>query len=310
MELCIFVEPQQGTTYERVCALARHAEALGYTGFFSSDHLLAMGGRDGLPGPLDTWTTLAGLARDTTRLRLGPLVTPVTFRHPGLLAVTVAQVDAMSGGRLEVGLGAGWYEAEHHAHGLAFPPAGERLTMLEEQLAVLAGWWSTPAGERVDVTGLNTALVASPALPKPVQQPHPPVILGGRGPRRTPRLAARYADEFNVTFSPVEVFVEQRDRVRAACDEAGRDPATMRFSVALVLCCGDDEATFRRRADAIGRAPDELRQNGACGTPDEVAATLRAYRDAGAARVYLQTLDDTDHDHLSLVAEAVAPALR
>jgi F420-dependent oxidoreductase-like protein len=307
-DLRVFTEPQQGATYADLLAVARRAESLGYGAFFRSDHYLAMGGADGLPGPTDAWVTLAGIARETSTIRLGTLVTSATFRLPGPMAITVAQVDDMSGGRVELGLGAGWYEAEHEAYGIAFPPLGERFDRLEEQLEIITGLWATPPGETFDSPGGHYPVTASPALPKPVQSPVP-IVIGGGGPTRTPALAARYASEFNVPFAPVEFFTAQCDRVRAACEAIDRDPATMTFSIALVLCCGADEAEVVRRAAAIGREPGELRQNGAAGTPEEVVAALRAWADAGADRIYLQVLDLADLDHLDLVAADVAPHL-
>jgi F420-dependent oxidoreductase-like protein len=307
MDLRVFIEPQQGAGYERVCTLARTAEHLGYDGFFSSDHYLRMSEGDALPGPLDTWTTLAGLARDTQRLRLGSLLTPVTFRRPGPFAVAVAQVDDMSGGRVELGLGAGWFDAEHQAYGIPFPPVRERFEMLTEQLEVITGLWDTPVGARFDHEGRHYRLADSPALPKPAQAPRPPIILGGHGATRTPALAAQYADEFNLPFAPLGTFTTQRDRVRAACERVGRDPASLRFSNALVLCCGRDERAVERRAEAIGRSVTELRENGAAGTPDEVVAKLRSFAAAGSQRVYLQVLDIDDLDQIELVATEVMP---
>lgn len=301
----IFTEPQQGATYDDLLAVARRAESLGFGAFFRSDHYLKMGDATGLPGPTDAWVTLAGLARDTTSIRLGTLVSSATFRMPGPLAIGVAQVDHMSGGRVELGLGAGWYEAEHLAYGIEFPPLGERFERLGEQLAIVQGLWNTPTGATFDFEGRHYRVVDSPALPKPVQAGGPPIIVGGGGAVRTPRLAARYASEFNVPFVPVEFFLQQRERVSAACEAIDRDPATMMWSVALVVCCGADEAEVKRRAAAIGREPDELRTNGAAGTPSEVAATLAHWRDAGAQRIYLQVLDLGDLDHLDLVAETV-----
>lgn len=309
MRLRVFVEPQQGATYGQLLAVARTAEDCGFDGFFRSDHYLAMGG-DGLPGPTDAWTTLAGLARETSRLRLGTLVTSATFRLPGPLAVTVAQVDAMSGGRIELGLGAGWFDDEHRAYGIPFPAMGERFDRLEEQLAIVTGLWATEVGGRFTFEGRHYSVVDSPALPKPLQSPRPPVILGGAGPNRTPRLAARFADEFNVPFHRVADAAAQYERVRQACRAAGRDPATVRFSAAVVVCCGADEAELARRAAAIGRQVDELRTNGAAGTPAEVVARCREYGDAGAETVYLQVLDLDDLDHLRLIADDVLPALR
>jgi F420-dependent oxidoreductase-like protein len=307
-DLRIFTEPQQGAGYDDLLAVARRAEDLGFGAFFRSDHYLVMGDSDGLPGPTDAWITLAGLARDTSRIRLGTLVTSATFRLPGPLAVAVAQVDQMSGGRVELGLGAGWYEREHEAYGIPFPPLGERFDRLEEQLEVIAGMWSTPIGGTFDSPGGHYPVVASPAPTKPAQSPLP-IIVGGGGRKRTPALAARFAAEFNTPFVPLDFFGRQCDRVREACAAIDRDPATMTFSAALVLCCGSDEAEVARRAAAIGREPAELREHGVAGTPDEVAATLGAWRDAGAQRVYLQVLDLQDLDHLDLVATEVVPRL-
>ena len=309
-ELRIFTEPQQGASYDDLLAVARRAEQLGFGAFFRSDHYLKMGDVPGLPGPTDAWTTLAGLARETSTIRLGTLVTSATFRHPGPLAITVAQVDQMSGGRVELGLGAGWYEQEHTAYGIPFPPLGERFDRLAEQLAVITGLWGTPEGDTFSFDGVHYPVSDSPALPKPAQAGGPPVIVGGGGPKRTPALAARFASEFNMPFPPLERYLEQRDRVRAACEQVDRDPADLTWSVALVVCVGADETEVERRAAAIGRAPDELRRNGVAGTPDEAAATLRRWIDeAGAERIYLQVLDLADLDHLDLIATEVAPAL-
>ncbi|MGX1615070.1 LLM class F420-dependent oxidoreductase [Micromonospora chalcea] len=307
MELRIFTEPQQGATYDQLLAVARRAEETGFAAFFRSDHYLKMGSVSGDPGPTDAWTSLAGLARDTTRIRLGTLMTAATFRLPGPLAITVAQVDQMSGGRIELGIGTAWYAEEHAAYGIPFPPLGERFDRLEEQLAVITGLWSTPAGSTFDFPGTYYPVSDSPALPKPVQRPRPPILLGGMGPKRTPRLAARYADEFNLPFASVEDTVAQFQRVRDACAEIDRDPSTMAWSNALVLCCGRNEAEVKRRAEAIGRDPDELRANGAAGTPAEVVETLGRYAETGSSRAYLQVLDLTDLDHLELVAAEVMP---
>ncbi|TDB79523.1 LLM class F420-dependent oxidoreductase [Micromonospora sp. KC721] len=309
MELRIFTEPQQGASYDQLLAVARAAEDAGYGAFFRSDHYLKMGAVSGEPGPTDAWTTLAGLARDTSRIRLGTLMTAATFRLPGPLAITVAQVDQMSGGRVELGIGTGWYAEEHTAYGIPFPPVGERFARLEEQLAVVTGLWETPAGKTFDFAGTYYQVADSPALPKPVQQPRPPILLGGLGPRRTPRLAARYADEFNLPFASIEDTVAQFGRVRAACAEIGRDPATMRWSNALVLCCGRTDAEVARRAAAIGREPAELRQNGLAGTPAELVDTIGRFAATGSQRIYLQLLDLSDLDHLELVAAEVMPQL-
>jgi F420-dependent oxidoreductase-like protein len=306
MELRVFTEPQQGATYDDLLAVARTAEDLGYGAFFRSDHYLGMGTK-GLPGPTDAWVTLAGLARDTSSIRLGTLMTSATFRYPGPLAISVAQVDQMSGGRVELGIGAGWFEAEHTAYGIPFPSTRERFDRLEESLAVITGLWTTPVGERFDFAGRHYRVSDSPALPKPVQSPRPPVLVGGKGKRRSPALAARYADEFNIPFESVEVTEELFGRLRDACAAQGRDPASLTCSNALVLCCGSDEAEIARRADAIGREVAELRENGLAGTPDEVVDKIGRYAEAGTERIYLQVLDLGDLDHLELVAEKVMP---
>ncbi len=308
MELRIFTEPQQGASYGDLLAVARQAEACGYGAFFRSDHYLVMGEGDGLPGPTDAWITLAGIARETTTIRLGTLVTAATFRLPGPLAITVAQVDAMSGGRVELGLGTGWYEAEHAAYGIPFPPLGERFARLEEQLEILTGLWSTPTGATFDHVGEHYTLTAAPGLPKPAQNPFP-VIVGGTGASRTPALAARFAAEYNVAFSSLESTTAAFGRGRAACTVAGRAPASLVLSAAQVLCCGRDEAEIARRATAIGRDVAELRTNGMAGTPRELIEKAARFTEAGAARMYLQVLDLSDLEHLELVAAEVMPHL-
>jgi F420-dependent oxidoreductase-like protein len=310
MDLRVFTEPQQGATYDDLLRVARASEECGFDAFFRSDHFLVMGDGDGRPGPTDAWITLAGLARETQRIRLGTLVTSATFRQPGLLAVGVAQVDQMSGGRVELGLGTGWYDAEHTAYGVDFPSLGERFARLEEQLQIVTGLWATEPGERFDFAGSHWTLTDSPALPKPMQQPRPPIIIGGHGRETTPRLAATYADEFNIPFpGSVDGSSRQYDRVRAACERRGRDASTLRLSVALVLCCGRDDAEISRRATAIGRDVAELREHGLAGTPAEIVARIGEFAQIGASRIYLQMLDLTDLDQLELVAGEVLPQL-
>ena len=304
MRLRIFTEPQQGASYDDLLAVAQEAERLGFDAFFRSDHYLAMGG-DGLPGPTDAWTTLAGLARETSTIRLGTLVTSATFRLPGPLAVTVAGVDQMSGGRVEFGLGAGWFDAEHRAYGIGFPDTPERFDRLEEQLEIITGLWADTTGS-YSFDGEHYAISDSPALPKPAQE-HIPVIVGGKGKRRTPALAARFADEFNVPFVSVEETRTLFGRVREACEKAERDPSTLAWSNALVVCAGADEAEIARRAAAIGREVDELRENGLAGTPAEIVDRIGAFAEAGTERIYLQVLDLSDLDHLALVAEEIMP---
>ena len=309
MDLRIFTEPQQGATYDDLLAVAQCAEAEGFDAFFRSDHYLKMGGASGLPGPTDAWLTLAGIARETSTIRLGTLVTSATFRLPGPLAISVAQVDQMSGGRVELGLGAGWYDDEHTAYGIPFPSLKDRFDRLEEQLAIITGLWSHEGGEGFSFDGAHYQVVNSPALPKPTQHPHPPVIVGGGGPNRTPRLAATYADEFNTPFLQPADAKAQFQRVREACERRGRDPEELTYSSALVVCCGDDDATIARRAAAMGWSVGDLETYGACGTPTQVAERIAQWRDAGASRVYLQILDLSDLDHLRLISREVAPLL-
>lgn len=303
MDIRIFIEPQQGTTYTAILALARHAGSLGFDGFFSSDHILKMGDHDsGLPGPLQTWTTLAGLARDTERIRLGSLVSPVTFHHPAQLAMTVAQIDEMSGGRIELGLGAGWFQAEHDAHGLQFPDVNHRFDHLTESLAIISGMWATPEAETFSFDGDHYEIHESPALPKPYQRPAPPIIIGGSGMRRTPSLAAQYASEFNLGFTDPEPWREGCDLVGEFCESRERDPETMIWSAVQVGVVGSTEADFSRRAAAIGREPSELRSNGVAGLIDEAAERLAAFETLGCDRMYLQILDVKDLDHLDVIA--------
>ncbi|MGW3321936.1 LLM class F420-dependent oxidoreductase [Streptomyces virginiae] len=307
MDLRVFTEPQQGASYDTLLSVAKATEDLGFDAFFRSDHYLRMGSADGLPGPTDAWITLAGLARETERIRLGTLMTAGTFRLPGVLAVQVAQVDQMSGGRIELGLGAGWFEEEHKAYGIPFP--ADRMSRLEEQLAIVTGLWATEPGATFDHAGKHYRVENSPALPKPAQA-KVPVLVGGHGTKRTPRLAARYADEFNMPFASIADSERQFARVREAAEEAGRGPDDLRYSNALVVCVGKDDAEVARRAAAIGRDVDELKANGLAGSPAEVVEKIGAYGAAGASRVYLQLLDLHDLDHLELISAQVLSQVR
>ncbi|NYV76165.1 LLM class F420-dependent oxidoreductase [Streptomyces sp. UH6] len=306
MDLRIFTEPQQGATYDTLLTVAKATEDLGFDAFFRSDHYLHMGDVTGLPGPTDAWITLAGLARETKRIRLGTLMTAGTFRLPGVLAIQVAQVDQMSGGRIELGLGAGWYEDEHKAYGIPFPK--EKLARLEEQLEIVTGMWATEVGKTFSHHGTYYDLTDSPALPKPAQR-KVPVLIGGTGARRTPRLAARYADEFNAPFISVEDSKALFERVGAAAVEAGRAADDLTYSNALVVCVGRDDAEVARRAERIGREVDELKLNGLAGSPAEVVEKIGRYAEAGSRRVYLQLLDLEDLDHLELIASQVQTQL-
>lgn len=310
MEFRAFVEPQQGATYADQSAVARAAEDLGFDAFFRSDHYLAMSG-DGGPGPTDSWVTLGAIARETTRIRLGTLVTSATFRYPGPLAIAVAQVDEMSGGRVEFGLGSGWFESEHRAYGIPFPSVRERFDRLSEQLAIITGLWTTPNGETFDYAGEHYTIADSPGLPKPVQNPHPPIVIGGTGAKRTPALAARYAAEFNVPFATIDVVRTQFERVADAVAATGRAADSIVYSSAFVLCAGRDEAEVSRRAAVIGRDVDEMRSNSPLvGTPGEIVDKLGPWGELGVRRVYAQLLDMSDLAHLELLASDVMPQLR
>jgi F420-dependent oxidoreductase-like protein len=307
MEYCTFTEPQQGFTYDEQLAFALATEQAGFDGFFRSDHFMRMGPGDPLPGPTDAWTTLAGLARETTRIRLGTLVSSATHRLPAVLAIQVAQVDEMSGGRIELGLGTGWFEAEHRAYGIRFP--AKRFNLFEEQLAIVTGLWSTPIGAAFDFAGEHYTLEGAPALPKPRQDPVP-IIIGGGGPRRTPELAARYATEFNIGFRPEDEVADAFARVRAACERIDRDPATLKLSVALPTIAGADREALTRRAAATGRTLDEFR-NGTniCGDAEEIAAKVGRLADLGAQRIYFQTVDMRDLDQTAYLGTEVLPLL-
>jgi F420-dependent oxidoreductase-like protein len=304
VEICIFTEPQQGASYDEQLAQASAAERLGFHGWFRSDHFLAMGAAEGLPGPTDAWTTLAALARETRRIRLGTLVSSVTFRHPGILAIQVAQVDAMSGGRVELGLGTGWFAEEHAAYGIPFPE--KRFGLLEEQLDIVTGLWSTPIGSRFDFAGEHYVLQGSPALPKPAQ-PHVPIIVGGNGPRRTPAIAARHATEFNIGFRGEDRIAETFEGVRRACEAIGRDPSTLRTSVALPTVVATNDAEYLRRLAAIDADPDTFAEVNVAGSPEAAIEKLERLRELGADRVYLQLVDVRDLDHLELIAAEVLP---
>ena len=307
MEYCLFTEPQQGASYDDQLAFAQTGELLGFDGYFRSDHYLRMGDGDGLPGPTDAWTTLAGLARETSRIRLGTLVSSVTYRVPGLLAIQVAQVDAMSGGRAELGLGTGWFEREHRAYGIPFP--AKRFDLLEEQLELVTGLWSTPVGETYSFTGRHYELTDAPALPKPVQS-RLPVIVGGAGPKRTPELAARFATEFNIGFQPEDVIAEKFAGVRAACERVGRDPGSLKLSVALPTLAGASGAELDRRAANIGRTVSELRgDTNIVGGRDEIVAKVERLVALGAQRVYFQLMDLQDVSHVEYLGTEVLPHL-
>lgn len=305
MELRIFTEPQQGATYDQLLASAQLAEERGFGAWFRSDHYSRLGPGDRGAGPTDSWVTLGALARETRTIRLGTLVTSGTFRLPGPLAIQVNQVDQMSGGRIELGLGTGWNDEEHRHHGIPFPPLKERFARLEEQLEILHGLWNTPPGETFTFEGTYYALEDNPALPKPEQPGGPPVIIGGLGLERTPALAARYAAEFNSSFAPIEYFQLQVDAVRSACDAIGRDPDDLVLSAAQVVCIAENDRDLAYRAGRIGKPVAELREEALCGSPAEVLEKIADWAEAGATRLYLQTIDIDDLDHVRLIDEEV-----
>ncbi len=307
LECCVFTEPQRGFSYDDQLTAALAAERSGFDAYFRSDHYMRMEPGDPLPGPTDAWTTLAGLSRETSTIRLGTLVSSATHRHPSILAIQVAQVDAMSGGRVEFGLGTGWFEQEHRAYGIPFP--AKRFGPFEEQLAVITGLWSTPVGETFSFSGEHYTLRDAPALPKPVQQ-RMPVIVGGGGATRTPQIAARFATEFNIGFQPEEVIAEKFAGAQAACERAGRDPGTLKLSVALPTLAGADERELSRRAAAIDQSLSELR-NGTniVGTPAQIIEKIERLRALGAQRVYFQLLDLRDVDQIEFLGTEVLPLL-
>ncbi len=306
MQYCIFTEPQQGFSYDDQLAFAQLAEHLGFTGFFRSDHYLRMGPGDPLPGPTDAWTTLAGLARETSRIRLGTLVSSVTYRTPGILAIQVAQVDAMSGGRVELGLGTGWFEAEHRAYGIPFP--AKRFALLEEQLAIVTGLWSTPVGETFRFDGAHYRLEDAPALPKPVQS-RVPIIVGGAGPRRTPAIAARFATEFNIGFQPEDVIAEKFAVVRDACRSIDRDPDDLLLSVALPTIAAGSRRDLERRAGAVGIDPQTAAGTDILGDAAAISAKVERLRALGAQRIYFQLMDMRDLAQLEYLGTEVLPLL-
>ncbi|MER6586724.1 LLM class F420-dependent oxidoreductase [Micromonospora chalcea] len=312
MRVSVFTEPHRGADYDDQLRFARLVEETGFEGFFRADHYRAMGDEPALPGPTDAWLTLAALARETSRIRLGTLVTSATFRLPGPLAVMVAQVDRMSGGRVELGIGAGWYEREHTAYGIPFPPVAERFDRLAEQLEIVTGLWRTPADETYSFTGEHYRLADAPALPKPVQQPGPPVIVGGRGPKRTPELAARYADEFNMPFKSVAETATAYDRVREACDRTGRDAsgrAPLTLSAGIVVAIGRTDAEAQRRAAPLHVTSALPPEDPVVGSPAQLVDRIGEFAAIGATRVHLRLIDFDDLDHVELIAAEVLPRL-
>jgi F420-dependent oxidoreductase-like protein len=305
VRLRVLMEPRHGARYEEILALALATEEAGFDAFFRSDHLMGVDPDDPAYRPTECWTTLGGLARDTTRVRLGALVTAATFREPGLLATIVASADEMSGGRIELGLGTGWYEREHAAFGIPFPPRAERFDRLEEQLAVITGLWSGPG---FSFAGTHHRVDDNRTPPQPTQRPYPPIIVGGSGPKRTPAIAARYATEFNGALTiggGVSGLRERFARFARACEAIGRDPADARLSAVLPVACGTRQHDAGRRAAVMGS--ELIRANAAIGSPTEVAERIGELADAGADTVYLHIYDIHDLDHIALIGAEVLP---
>lgn len=302
----VLMEPRHGGTYEQISALARTTEEAGFDAFFRSDHYLGVDPGDPDYLPTDSWTTLAGLARDTARVRLGTLLTAATFRLPGPLAVAAATADAMSGGRIELGIGAGWYGQEHEAFGIPFPGLRERFDRLEESLSVITGMWTAPRGVLFshDGTAFRSSGLRTP--PRPAQSPHPPIIVGGTGPRRTPRLAARFADEFNAGFGSGAA--DRYAAFRQACEAVGRDPDEARRSIVIPVCCGADQVEVDRRSEVIGSP--RLLDAAARGTSSAVADRLAGLVDEGADTIYLHIYDIDDLDHVRLLGAEVVPKVQ
>ena len=303
MRLRVLLEPHHGASYDQILALARATEESGFDAFFRSDHYQGIDPDDTRYRPTDSWTTLAGLAVQTERVRLGTLMTASTYRRPGPLAITVATVDAMSGGRAELGIGAAWIEQEHRYLGIPFPPLGERFDRLGEQLEIITGLWATPPGERFSFHGQHYRLEECASVPRPARRP--PVIIGGAGPRRTPALAARFADEFNSGMP--DGLAARFANFRRICEQSGRDPAGVRLSTTLPVCCGPTRAAAARRAVALGEAGARMLAMGVTGTPGDVLGRLAGLHAAGADTVYFHLYDVTDLDHVRLLGREVLP---
>ncbi|MDM4720787.1 LLM class F420-dependent oxidoreductase [Micromonospora sp. WMMA1363] len=312
MRVAVFTEPHRGASYDDQLRFTQLAEEGGFEAFLRADHYQAMGDEPPLPGPTDAWLTLAALARETAHIRLGTLVTSATFRLPGPLAVMVAQVDQMSGGRVELGIGAGWYEREHTSYGIPFPGPGQRFDRFAEQLDVITGLWRTPAGQTFSYSGDHYRLADCPALPRPVQVPGPPIIVGGRGPKRTPELAARYADEFNMPFTTPKATAEAFDRVREAAGRTGRTDSgrsPLVLSAGVVVAVGRTDAEARRRAVPLHTTSALPPDDPVIGSPAQLVDRIGEFAAIGASRVHLRLIDLADLDHLELIAAEVLPQL-
>jgi F420-dependent oxidoreductase-like protein len=303
MDLCLMIEGQEGVTWAEWVALARACEEHGVPALFRSDHHLNLAGVDER-GSLDAWAVINALAACTTSLQLGTLVSPVTFRHPSEVAKLVVAADHVSGGRVSLGLGAGWNEREHAAYGFPFPPLGERMDMLAEQLEIVHGQWTESP---FSFAGTHYSLDAVDAQPKPVQSPHPPLIMGGKAGPRAAALAARWADEYNTAFATLDELLPMKARVDAACEAAGREPIP--FSLMTGVLVGRDRAEFEDRRRRLAERGYELSEGWIAGTVEEVAEQLATFRDAGLARVMCQHMLHADVDMVALIGEDLAPLL-
>ena len=316
MDVCLMIEGQEGVSWDQWVALALASEEHGFDAMFRSDHYVSFS-HPAEYGSLDAWTTLAALGVRTERIRLGTLVSPVTFRHPSVLAKSVVTADHASGGRVELGMGAGWFEGEHRAFGFPFPPTGERWAMLEEQMEIVHRLWDRDE-DAVSFQGQHYRLEDCHALPKPVQDPHPPMILGGHGGPRALRLASVWADEYNLTFEGrPDRCREVRDRLSKECERAGRDPGAVRLSLMTFTMVGSDRAELERRAARLlerrgekgdpgayldGLSPDRLR-----GTPEQLLESLAELAKAGVERIMMQHLLHDDLEALALIGQEVIP---
>ncbi len=311
MDLCLMIEGQEGVSWDQWVALGQGCEEHGIPTLFRSDHYMNLDGQHPERGSLDAWATLTALGAITTKLRLGTMVSPATFRHPSELAKVVATADHVSGGRIDLGLGAGWHEREHEAYGFPFADTKTRVDVLEEQLQIVLGTWTQAP---FSFSGTHYTLKDLEAQPTPVQRPHPPLIMGGSAGPRSAALAARYADEYNTPFATLDDARTRGEAVARACDAAGREP--LPFSIMTGFLVGADEAELRARAERlgerIGSTADALVNDPPeawiVGTTERAAEQLAALRDAGVHRVMCQNLLHDDLDVLALIAQ-LAPAV-
>lgn len=314
MRIALMIEGQEGVTWDEWLAIAHTAEDHDIESLFRSDHYAAILGEG--RGSLDAWATLSGLAATTSRIRLGTMVSPATFRHPSVLARMATTVDHISGGRVEVGMGAGWYELEHEREGFPFPSVRDRFDLFAEQVEIVVRSW-TETG--FDFAGAHYTLAGQTALPRPVQLPHPPLVLGGSARPRSAALAARFAQEYNTPGATPAQCAERRAALDRACSDAGRDPASLPLSVMTACVVGADRAEVDRRLEALLRVLGETREANdviaskpqwLVGTTTEVAEQIEAYREVGVERVFLQHLDHRDLDAIALIGDRLLPLVR